>query len=69
LWVEGLWGNTIVYKKFEKPGTYEITLEHGNQKLRKSIRILDSFKFGNGKSLGLYFFRNRNIIIQNKYAI
>lgn len=64
--VDGLSGNTIVYKKFLQAGEYEITLKCGGQMVKKTIRMIDAHKFGNGKSLGYTFFRNRNIIIQKK---
>lgn len=59
-------GDMIVYKKFSSPGIHSITLTCDGQRVTKSIRIIDAHKFGNGKSLGFAFFKNRRVIIQKK---
>lgn len=64
--IEGLNGDTIIYKKFSSAGDYDIKLEYGNLTVCKSIRIIDTLVFGNGKTLGYELFDNRNIIIQRK---
>lgn len=64
--IEELDGDTIVYKKFSSPGDYEIKLESSNLSVCKSIKIIDTLVFGNGKTQGYKLFENRNIIIQKK---